>query len=141
MNGEPVTPPSSNERDPLIAALYLLKGQAQSPIHCETAGRAIHEIEHLTRERDEAKADASTWLDHSEMAERERDRLSAKLRLQDTALRLIKAGPPLRMANDAVASWAAFIASEALSGEPSSAHETKAAHEARDLNPGHEFER
>lgn len=48
----------------------------------------------------------------------ERDRLRAALKLRDTALRLIKSGPPLRMANDAVASWAAFIASEALSAEP-----------------------
>lgn len=45
----------------------------------------------------------------------ERDRLQQRLSLRETALRLIAAGPPITMANDGVAAWAAFVAQEGLS--------------------------
>lgn len=113
-------------RDPEdVAKIESLTRERREWLDDELRGRVLvkqeEEIERLTRGRDGWKRLNDAHIAESNaIAARlgaERDRLQAALELRNTALRLIKAGPPLRMANDAVASWAAFIASEALSGE------------------------
>lgn len=45
----------------VLAGLHLLAGQASSPIHAETARRAIAEIERLTRELQDETDTAHMW--------------------------------------------------------------------------------
>lgn len=134
--------PTSNEQDCGHTKLYA--DSLQGPERFEPCPFCVRDdllsvVERLTRELEPkeggyvygraayeqlSRAYTKRATAHQE-CEAKRDRLRAALDLRNTALRLIKSGPPLRMANDAVASWAAFIASEALSAEPAdSAPET-----------------